>query len=47
MRKLISILVALGFVIGLAGCNTVKGFGKDVSAGGEAVQKGAEKAKPY
>jgi predicted small secreted protein len=30
-------IVAIG--IGLAACNTVRGVGKDIEAGGEAIQK--------
>jgi len=30
----------------LAGCNTVEGAGKDVKAGGAAVERAADKAKP-
>jgi entericidin B len=30
----------------VAGCNTVAGAGKDVKAGGQAVENAAEKAKP-
>lgn len=41
MKKiLITSLVAL---VALTGCNTVKGFGKDVSKTGEAVSNAAEK----
>ena len=30
----------------LAGCNTIEGAGKDVSATGRAVERAADKAKP-
>ena len=30
-----------------AGCNTVEGAGKDIKATGQAVEKAAEKSKPY
>nr|WP_239006135.1 MULTISPECIES: entericidin A/B family lipoprotein [Burkholderia cepacia complex] len=33
-------LAGLGF--GLAGCNTVRGFGQDVNAAGNALQRAAE-----
>ena len=36
MEKLVLILLAL---MALSGCNTVHGFGKDVEATGEAIQK--------
>ncbi len=37
MRKLFIVLFALSSVL-LAGCNTVKGFGKDVEKVGEKIQ---------
>lgn len=36
MKKMICLLLAL------AGCNTVKGIGKDIEKGGEAIQKAAK-----
>ena len=43
MRKF---LIAAGFaLIALAGCNTVKGAGQDVSAAGHEVQKSATEAQ--
>jgi predicted small secreted protein len=37
MKNLLLIIAAAMFV--LAGCNTVKGIGKDIEHGGEAIQK--------
>lgn len=34
-------LTALAFGLTLAGCNTMRGFGKDVERGGERVQDAA------
>ncbi|MDP1597509.1 MAG: entericidin A/B family lipoprotein [Methylotenera sp.] len=31
--------VLIGLVIGIAGCNTIHGVGKDIEKAGEAVQK--------
>ena len=31
--------------LGVAGCNTVQGFGKDVSSAGDAVSNAADKHK--
>ena len=39
MKQLLLILAAAAFA--LAGCNTVKGIGKDIEKGGEAIQKAA------
>lgn len=44
MKKLIATLIAL-YAIGLAGCNTVAGAGKDIERGGEHVQDAADSAK--
>lgn len=41
MRAIIPILVTAL----LAACNTVEGVGRDVQGAGEAVEKGAKKAK--
>lgn len=38
MKKVSAILGIVAFTFVLAGCNTVKGFGKDVERGGEKVQ---------
>lgn len=35
--KIIALLLALGFA--LSACNTVRGVGKDIEKGGEAIQK--------
>lgn len=43
MKKLL--VVALAGVMVLTGCNTIKGFGKDVSKAGEAVSDGAQKVQ--
>ncbi|MFQ8430325.1 entericidin A/B family lipoprotein [Amaricoccus sp. W119] len=36
MRTITTIL-ALGFVVALAGCNTMRGAGQDIESGGEAI----------
>lgn len=43
MKKVIIASLAAVFV--LTGCNTVKGFGKDVSKTGDAVSNTAEKVE--
>lgn len=45
MKKMI--LIALAASALLAGCNTIAGAGKDVSAAGNAVSHTADQAKPY
>jgi len=39
MKKLVAALFVVALVPALAACNTVKGIGKDVKAGGEAVEE--------
>ncbi len=39
MSKIIAMLICM---LMLAGCNTVKGVGKDVEKAGEAIQKSTE-----
>jgi predicted small secreted protein len=46
-RKLVVVLSLLGFALALAGCYTVEGVGKDVKAGGEKIEKAADKNKTY
>ena len=41
------LLAVVGFaVLSLSACNTVEGAGKDVKAGGQAVENAAKDAKP-
>jgi len=42
VKKLLMMLVA---VSALAGCNTISGAGKDIEAGGKAIEKSAEDTK--
>jgi len=42
MKKLIAAMGIL-MVVGLTGCNTMRGMGQDVERGGEKVQDAAQK----
>ena len=42
MKKL---LVLIAATVALAGCNTISGAGKDIEAGGKAVEKAADDTK--
>jgi len=42
MKKLAAALFVVALVPSLAACNTVKGVGKDVQAGGEVVEEVAK-----
>ena len=44
MKKMLTVF-GLASLLVLTGCNTVKGFGKDVSRAGNAVTDGAEKTQ--
>jgi predicted small secreted protein len=46
LNKLVALVSPIGFVFGLAACNTMEGVGQDVQAGGRAIEKAADKAKP-
>jgi entericidin B len=45
LNKFAVLIMLAGFAVGLAGCNTVEGAGKDIKAGGEKIERSAEKAK--
>jgi predicted small secreted protein len=47
MNRILALLSLLAFSFVAAGCNTVEGAGKDIKATGQAVEKAAEKNKPY
>jgi len=49
-RKLVAWLSLTGVAIAavlLSACNTVEGAGKDIKAGGQAIEKAAERNKSY
>lgn len=37
-----SLLVCLCLLVGLSGCETIKGAGKDIEKAGEAIQRAAK-----
>ena len=43
--KLVSLFAVLALAVAGAGCNTVKGAGKDVQKAGQAVERAADKAQ--
>lgn len=42
LYKLAGVSLLLALVFGISACNTVKGVGEDVRAGGEAIRRSAE-----
>ncbi|KVH39629.1 entericidin [Burkholderia cepacia] len=42
ITRLFAALALAGLGFGLAGCNTVQGFGQDVNAAGNALKRAAE-----
>ena len=44
--KALAIALLGMFVVSLSACNTVEGAGKDVKAGGQAVENAAKESKP-
>ncbi|HEX4780825.1 MAG TPA: entericidin A/B family lipoprotein [Usitatibacter sp.] len=47
MKTFIAMIVGASFLLGLAGCNTVEGAGKDVKAAGGKVEQEAKEDKKY
>jgi entericidin B len=47
LKKLVALLALAGLTVVVTGCNTVEGAGKDIKAGGAAIEKSAEQAKKY
>jgi predicted small secreted protein len=47
VKRLIALLALAGLSVVVAGCNTIEGAGKDIKAGGAAIEKSAEQAKKY
>ncbi|RQS37173.1 entericidin, EcnA/B family [Burkholderia sp. Bp8992] len=42
IARLVAALALAGLGFGLAGCNTVRGFGEDVNAAGNALKRAAD-----
>lgn len=42
MKKLVTVLLILSFVLALSACNTIEGVGKDVQKAGEKVEDAAK-----
>jgi entericidin B len=45
MKKLVAALFVVSLVPTLVACNTIRGVGKDVQAGGEAVEEAAKEVQ--
>lgn len=45
MRRIALVVLAAAVAVSLVACNTVEGAGKDVKAGGAAVEKAAKDTK--
>jgi entericidin B len=48
--KLVALLALVGIAIAslaISACNTVEGAGKDIKAGGQAIEKAADRNKTY
>lgn len=44
-KRILSILMILGFLGTLAGCNTMHGLGRDIERGGEKLQSKADEKR--
>ncbi|HEX8010142.1 MAG TPA: entericidin A/B family lipoprotein [Casimicrobiaceae bacterium] len=47
IKKIVALLSLAGLAVAVSGCNTVEGVGKDVKAGGQAIEKAGQKNKGY
>lgn len=45
MKKILAAMIAIAALPTLAACNTIEGIGKDVKAGGQAVEEVARDTK--
>lgn len=45
MKKFVAALFAIALIPAVTACNTIEGMGKDVKAGGEAVEETAVEVK--
>jgi predicted small secreted protein len=43
VKSLILVLMFAAFAFGISGCNTVKGAGKDLKQGGQAIENAADR----
>ncbi|MEW6677811.1 MAG: entericidin A/B family lipoprotein [Pseudomonadota bacterium] len=41
--KVVVLLIAVGVVFSIYGCNTMRGIGQDIERAGEAIQKSSNK----
>ncbi len=44
-QRILAVLMLLGILGTIAGCNTIEGLGKDIERGGEATQDAAKDVK--
>jgi predicted small secreted protein len=47
IKKIVLILAALPLIISLPACNTMQGFGQDVSKAGSGISQEAQEHKKY
>lgn len=47
LARVLAMMVLAAFVVGVAGCNTVEGVGRDVKAGGAKVEQEAAEHRRY
>lgn len=45
--KVFALLLFFCFTLGITGCNTIEGIGKDVGAAGDAIENSASENKNY
>lgn len=45
LRKILSLLMALGMLGSITACQTIAGAGKDIQKGGEVIEETAEETR--
>jgi len=43
LKSIVAVLMAMGLVISVTGCETMAGAGRDIQRGGEIIEEEAEK----
>lgn len=46
-KHILALIAAMGVLFTVTACNTMQGMGKDVEAGGDAIEDSAKKNKSY
>ncbi len=45
MKTILALVILAGFGLGMVGCNTTEGVGKDTKAAGQSIENAADRNK--